>query len=147
MADVFPSVFGKNLNKEGMTIPDDFSEKNLFVITAFQQWHQPLVDESIKNLEECDVQNTHHIIEVPVIQQLSWFRRMRLDTLMRLAIKNREIRQRTITVCLDKKEFRDNLGIPNEDTIYWFIIDHISKRILMRGTGVISPKEVNRIIS
>jgi hypothetical protein len=147
MAEVFPSIFGKNLNKEGMTIPDDFSDKNLFVIVAFQKWHQPLVDEMIEILEECNVQNSYHILEVPVIQKLSWFRQMRLDTLMRVAIKDSNIRQRTITVYLDKKEFRDKLDIPHEDTIYWFLVDHISKRIYMRGSGVISPNEANNIIS
>ena len=128
----------------------DKKVKLMELLEKCKKWGGPVTEqilESIKNLEACNIQNTHHIIEVPVIQKLSWFRQMRLDTLMRLAIKNLEIRQRTITVYLDKKEFRDNLGILNEDTIYWFIIDHLSNKILMRGAGVISPKEVDRIVS
>ena len=41
--DQFPSIQGSNLNKEKKVVPDDFVDKNLIVIVAFQQWHQPLV--------------------------------------------------------------------------------------------------------
>ena len=35
----FPSIQGNNLNKEKKVVPDDFVDKNLIVIVAFQQWH------------------------------------------------------------------------------------------------------------
>ena len=43
----FPTIQGNTLNKEKKLVPDDFVDKNLVVIVAFQQWHQALVDESI----------------------------------------------------------------------------------------------------
>ena len=135
MDDVFPSIQGKNLNKRSLTIPDDFTEKNLFIIVAFLQWQQRAVDEIIENLEANDVHLTHHIIEVPVIQQTTWLRQVRLDTLMRMGIRDREVRQRTITVYLDKKEFQASLDIPNDDSIHWFVVDHATKKILSRGMG------------
>lgn len=135
MDDVFPSIQGKNLNKRSLTIPDDFTEKNLFIIVAFLQWQQRAVDEIIENLEANDVHLTHHIIEVPVIQQTTWLRQVRLDTLMRMGIRDREVRQRTITVYLDKKEFQASLNIPNDDSIHWFVVDHATKKILSRGMG------------
>ncbi|RPG72126.1 MAG: hypothetical protein CBC59_000250 [Euryarchaeota archaeon TMED99] len=145
MDDVFPSIQGKNLNKRSLTIPDDFTEKNLFIIVAFLQWQQRAVDEVIEHLEANDVHLTHHIIEVPVIQQTTWLRQVRLDTLMRMGIRDREVRQRTITVYLDKKEFQASLDIPNDDSIHWFVVDHATKKILMRGAGNISSQQIEHL--
>ena len=145
MDDVFPSIQGKNLNKRSLTIPDDFTEKNLFIIVAFLQWQQRAVDEVIEHLEANDVHLTHHIIEVPVIQQTTWLRQVRLDTLMRMGIRDREVRQRTITVYLDKKEFQASLNIPNDESIHWFVVEHATKKILMRGAGNISQQEIDTI--
>tara|TARA_X000001036_G_C20287546_1_gene646935 strand:+ start:215 stop:670 length:456 start_codon:yes stop_codon:yes gene_type:complete len=147
MDDVFPSIQGKNLNKRSLTIPDDFTEKNLFIIVAFLQWQQRAVDEVIEHLEANDVHLTHHIIEVPVIQQTTWLRQVRLDTLMRMGIRDREVRQRTITVYLDKKEFQASLDIPNDDSIHWFVVDHATKKILMRGAGNISSQQRDALIA
>ena len=59
--------------------------------------------------------------------------------------KDREVRQRTITVYLDKKDFQASLDIPNDDSIHWFVIDHATKKILMRGAGNISQREIHRL--
>ena len=147
MDDVFPSIHGKNLNKRSITVPDDFTEKNLFIIVAFLQWQQRAVDEVIEHLEANDVHLTHHIIEVPVIQQTTWLRQVRLDTLMRMGIRDREVRQRTITVYLDKKEFQASLDIPNDDSIHWFVVEHATKKILMRGAGNISSQHRDALIA
>ena len=147
MDDVFPSINGKNLNKQNITVPDDFSEKNLFVIVAFLQWQQKAVDEVIEHLESKDVHLSHHIIEVPVIQRTTWLRQVRLDTIMRIGIRDRDVRQRTITVYLDKKEFQASLGIPNDESIHWFVVDHATKKILLRGAGNISAEEIDHITS
>jgi hypothetical protein len=135
------------LNKKKVAIPDDFSEKNLIVIVAFQRWHQDLVDESIETLEKENMNDSHHIIEVPVIKQFSKLRRMRLDGVMRAGIRDYDIRQRTITAYLDKQVFRSSLNIPNEDTVYWFLVDHTTKSILLRGSGVITSEQLGQIKS
>jgi hypothetical protein len=147
MAEIFPTITAKNLNKKKIAIPDDFSEKNLIVIVAFQRWHQDLVNESIENLEKDNMYDNHHIIEVPVIKQFSGLRRMRLDGVMRARITDYDIRQRTITAYLNKQAFRSSLSIPNEDTAYWFLVNRATKAILLRGSGVISPEQINQIKS
>ena len=63
----FPSIQGNNLNKVKKIVPDDFVDRDLIVIVAFQQWHQPLVDESIENLEK-DKNN----IENELGEKLDW---------------------------------------------------------------------------
>ena len=147
MDELFPTIFGKNLNKEKKAIPDDFLGVELFVIVAFQRWHQNLVDEAISNLEKYNIENTHYIIEVPVVSELSLLRRMRLNAIMRAGITDFTIRQRTITVYTDKEEFKQNLGIPSEEEIHWFIVNPSTKIIRRRGVGVISPAEISNILS
>ena len=146
MSEVFPSVSGKNLNKEKLTIPDDYHEKNLLVIVAFQQWQQKLVDDTIAIFEANNLGNTHSILEVPVIQRSTKFRQVRLDTLMRIAIRDRRVRQRTVTVYIDKQKFRDKLSILNDNSIHWFLVGHVSKKILLRGTDTVSSEEITQII-
>jgi len=65
---------------------------------------------------------------------------------MRAGITDRNIRQRTITVYLDKGDFRGKLLIPNEETIYWFLIAHSSKTILVRGFGTFTSEDIDHII-
>jgi hypothetical protein len=144
MATVFPSVTGRDLHKETKTVPDDFTGKNLVVITAFQQWHQPLVNQSMAALQAACVDQSHHVLEMPVIRTSSKFRQMRLDSIMRAAFKDPIIRSRTITVYLDKEMFRRSLEIPNEDTVHWFVVDHETKAILERGEGPITADDVSR---
>ena len=37
----FPEINGRDLKKRDKVVPDDFVDKNLIIIVAFQQWHQP----------------------------------------------------------------------------------------------------------
>ena len=143
----FPSIQGSNLNNEKKVVPDDFVDKNLVVIVAFQQWHQSLVDESILLLEDNGLGETHNIIEVPTIRKSSKLNEIYLDGIMRAGIRDNRIRNRTITAYLDKEQFRRDLDIPNEDTIYWFLVAKDSKNIIARGYGIISQDELDLINS
>ena len=105
------------------------------------------VDECIEYLEKNNINDTHHIIEVPVLKQFSRLRQMRLDGVMRAGILDYDIRERTITVYLDKQEFRNNLSIATEDAIHWFQVNHSNNSILSRGTGVITSEEIDQIKS
>ncbi|MCH1528633.1 MAG: hypothetical protein L7S46_02770 [Candidatus Poseidoniaceae archaeon] len=145
MPDVFPSVQGKNLNKVSKTVPDDFTSQHLIAIVAFQQSHQRNVDETIEILEKNAFEEQFEIIEIPVIQKATRFRQIRLDALMRAAIRDHRIRDRTITVYLDKKEFMTSLGIETDGSIHWFVIHRNANTILLRGEGVITPNDLERI--
>ena len=41
---------------------------------------------------------------------------------MRAGIRDDRIRNRTITAYIDKEQFKLDLEIPDEDTIYWFLV-------------------------
>lgn len=143
----FPAIEGNNLNKQKKVVPDDFVDKNLIVIVAFQQWHQPLVDESILLLENNGLGETHNIIEVPTIQKTSKLAEIYLDGVMRAGIRDDRIRNRTITAYIDKEQFKEDLEIPDEDTIYWFLIQKNTNNIIAKGYGIITEKELEIINS
>jgi|TARA_B110000858_G_C17579474_1_gene370575 hypothetical protein len=142
---VFPSIQGNNLNKKSRTVPDDFIDKDLIVIVAFQQWHQAIVDETIESLEENGIGDTHNIIEVPTIQKSSKLSEIYLDGIMRAGIRDDRIRNRTITAYINKEEFKNVLGIPDEQTIYWYLIKKGTSVIQKKGYGVISEEEIFEI--
>ena len=147
MAEKFPSVTGRNLNKKRVTVPDDYNNEPLLVIAAFEQWQQRVVDEVIAAFDANGLGERHTIIEIPVIQRSTRFRQIRLDTIMRAVIRDRDVRQRTVTVYLDKKAFRNSLNIPNDSAVHWFLIDHISKEIRLRGINVPSSEELRQLVS
>lgn len=144
---VFPSVQGNNLNKKSKTVPDDFVDKDLIVIVAFQQWHQAIVDETIDSLEESGIGDTHNIIEVPTIQKSSKLSEIYLDGIMRAGIRDDRIRNRTITAYINKEELKNALNIPDEQTIYWYLIKKGTNEIQKKGYGVISKEEITDIKS
>ena len=143
----FPSIEGNNLNKEKKVVPDDFVDKDLIIIVAFQQWHQGLVDQSINLLENNEMDLTHNIIEVPTIRKTNKLNEIYLDGVMRAGIRDDRIRNRTITAYLNKEEFKSDLDIPNEETIYWFLIEEGTSKILIQGEGIITEKELELIQS
>ena len=121
--------------------------KDLIIIVAFQQWHQGLVDQSINLLESNEMDLTHNIIEVPTIRKTNKLNEIYLDGVMRAGIRDDRIRNRTITAYLNKEEFKKDLDIPNEDTIYWFLIEKGSNNILIQGEGIITERELEIIQS
>ena len=143
----FPSIEGNNLNKEKKVVPEDFVDKDLIIIVAFQQWHQGLVDQSINLLESNEMDLTHNIIEVPTIRKTNKLNEIYLDGVMRAGIRDDRIRNRTITAYLNKEEFKEDLDIPNEETIYWFLIEEGTSKILIQGEGIITEKELELIQS
>ena len=122
-------------------------DKDLIIIVAFQQWHQGLVDQSINLLEYNEMDLTHNIIEVPTIRKTNKLNEIYLDGVMRAGIRDDRIRNRTITAYLNKEEFKEDLDIPNEETIYWFLIKEGTNKILIQGEGIITEKELELIQS
>ena len=143
----FPEISGRDLNKRDKIVPDDFVDKNLIIIVAFQQWHQPLVDESITLLETTGFGDTHNIIEVPTVQKSSKLFEVYLDGIMRAGIRDDRIRDRTITAYVDLNQFLENLEIPSNETIYWFLVEKETRNILTRGYGIIDEKDLDLINS
>ena len=127
----FPSVKGSNLEKKKYNLPDDFEGKVNIVTIAFQQWQQGLVDTWVPFLSELKRKFPDiFFYELPTINRGYKGIRFIIDGGMRMGIPAKEVRERTITLYLDKKKFMTDLMIENDEDIHTFLLDSNGKVIL-----------------
>ena len=119
----FPNVEGKNLEGEKFNLPKDFKGEANLAIVAFQRWHQDLIDPWMGVAKELTQKHDgFRYYELPTIYRGNPLFRFWLDKGMAAGIPSEEARKATITLYLDKPEFRESLGIPNEETIHLFLV-------------------------
>jgi hypothetical protein len=131
----FPTVSGSNLLRDKLTLPHDFQGKLNLVFIPFEQWHQVEVDSWMalaKTLEEQFDSLVYY--ELPTIQSRNSFYKMFINEGMRAGIPDPKTRERTITLYLDKADFRAALGLLDEKHIYVLVVDRQGKEFFrVRG--------------
>lgn len=121
----FPTVNGSNLQRAKLTLPQDFESDYNLLFIAFQQWHQDEVNTWIPLAESCEAQFPGLVYyELPTIRSLNAFSRFFINEGMRAGIPNPKSRERTITLYLEKDDFRTALGLEDEEHIFALLIDH-----------------------
>jgi hypothetical protein len=124
----FPTVNGSNLLREKLTLPRDFKGKFNLLFIPFEQWQQMEVDSWMGLARELEEKfNDLVYYELPTIQARNSFYKLFLNEGMRAGIPNPKTRERTITLYLDKLDFRAALSMPDEDHIYVLIVDRQGK--------------------
>ena len=124
----FPTVSGSNLLREKLTLPQDFRGRLNLVFIPFEQWHQKEVDSWMALAKELEEQFDDLVYyELPTIQSRNSFSKMFINEGMRAGIPNPKTRERTITLYLDKADFRASLGMPDEEHIYVLVVDRQGK--------------------
>jgi hypothetical protein len=135
----FPTVSGSNLQRNKLTLPQDFQGELNLVLIAFQQWQQTQVDTWIPFARQLE---KHHpavrYYELPTIQRLNTLARTFINEGMRAGIPDRLARERTITLYLDKEAFREALQLPGEDDIHVLLLDR-QGWVLWRAEGAFTP--------
>jgi len=124
----FPTVSGSNLHRQKLVLPQDFQGTFNLVFVPFKQWQQMEVDSwgpLTKELEEQFKDLFYY--ELPTIQSRNPFYKTFINEGMRAGIPNPKTRERTITLYLDKKQFRRSLQMPDEEHIYILVIDRQGK--------------------
>jgi hypothetical protein len=147
---VFPAVRASNLNGRPFDLPADFEGGRNLVILAFQRQQQALVDSwspAIANLlaRYADMR----FYELPTIRRGNPLFRAWLDGAMRGGIADRQARDHTITLYLDKAAFREALGLLHEHTIYLLVLDR-GGHVLWRGQGEYTERvgrELERVLA
>jgi len=132
---LFPTVTGSNLERRRLVLPSDLEGDLNLVVLAFWQRHQALVDTWMplaKDLEERHPEFA--VYELPVIQSRSRLSQWFIDSGMRAGIPDRQVRERTITLYLDKPPFLNALGITDDGTIQSMVIDRTGQ-ILWSASG------------
>jgi len=141
----FPNVSGSNLEGQKLILPKDFEKKLNIVVIAFRREQTDLTDRWTGSLEEIERKNlTIRFYELPVLSRsyspLRWW----IDGGMRAGIADKKARKRTITVYTAKTSFKNQLAIPNEETIYIFLVDK-SGKILWRSVGDFNEEKIQQL--
>lgn len=120
----FPTVNGSNLLRQKLTLPRDFQGEYNLVFIPFQQWQQEEVDSWMALAAQLEEQYSNLVFyELPTIRSMNAFSKFFINEGMRAGIPNPKTRQRTITLYLDKVDFRAELGLTDEDHIYVLVVD------------------------
>lgn len=132
---VFPAVTGSNLERRRMILPSDFEGQLNLVILAFWQRHQALVDTWMPLAADLERKYSGFVTyELPVIQSRSRLSQRFIDGGMRAGISDRQVRERTITLYLDKPPFLKSLDIDDDDTIHAVLVDQTGE-VSWRAAG------------
>ena len=137
----FPVVTGTNLLRQKLSLPAGFKGELNILIIAFHQWHQSLVDTWIPAADQT-ARNAPPVwyYELPVIQGMNPLSQMFINEGMRAGIPNLATRERTITLYLDKRSFREALEIGDEATIHILLTNRLGD-ILWRESGAYTPEK------
>ncbi len=120
----FPTVNGSNLQRAKLTLPQDFAGDYNLLFIAFQQWHQDEVNTWIPLAESCEAQYPGLVYyELPTIRSLNALSKFFINEGMRAGIPNPKSRERTITLYLEKDDFRTSLGLEDEEHIFALLIE------------------------
>ena len=139
---VFPPIRAHNLNRRTFNLPADFEGERNLVILAFQREQQAVVDTWTAAIRELLARYPDlRFYELPTISRGNPLFRAWLDGAMRGGIPDRQSREQTITLYLDKLAFRQALDLRHEDTIYVLLVDR-GGHIFWRAEGEYSAQLV-----
>jgi hypothetical protein len=103
--------------------PEFHGRLNLLFI-SFQQWQQDGVNTWIPLAESWEAQFPWLVYyELPTIRALNAFSKFYINKGMRAGIPNPKSRERTVSLYLDKDDFRTALSLEDEDHIFILLID------------------------
>jgi hypothetical protein len=141
----FPKVTGSNLVRRKVHLPDDLQGSLNILFIAFQQRHQTLIDAWVPRTRQLEQSFPGvQFYEIPVIQKLNFISQTFINEGMRAGIPNHTTREKTITLYLDKLEFRRILEIPHEETIWVLVLDQ-DGNVLWRTEGAYSVEKGDRL--
>ncbi|HSN94633.1 MAG TPA: hypothetical protein VLR89_06180 [Anaerolineaceae bacterium] len=120
----FPTVSGTNLLRQKVTLPQDLEGNFNLLFIPFQQWQQEEVNSWMPLVSELEAQHPDLVYyELPTIRSLNSLSKWFINEGMRAGIPNPKTRERTITLYLDKADFRVALNMNDEDHIYVVMVD------------------------
>jgi hypothetical protein len=135
----FPTVTFDNLEGRSLTLPADFNGERNVVFVAFLMEQQKDVDTWAPWLKQTLPKYPgSDFYEIPTIQRMVAPMRWVINRGMRGGIPDRAVRERTVTLYIDKGPFKQALGITTESMIQVLLVDKAG-RIWWRTTGPFTP--------
>ncbi len=137
----FPKITGIDLDGKTQNLPAVFNNKLNLVVVAFKREQQAEVDTWIKAIEPILKENPNlSFYEIPLIYELSSFKRMWVNNGMRFGIPDPKARKRTITVYTNREEFF-KITKMEKNKIYTLLLDNNGK-ILWGKEGVADESKI-----
>ena len=146
----FPTVTGQNLEAEELRLPADFEGELNLVLLAFERRQRPMVETWLPFAADLDGRfGCFEYYELPTIAR--WYSPVRgvVARRMRAGIPDRETRQRTVTLYLDTRSFRDELDLPTDETVYALLVDAVGE-VVWQAPGPLTEekaRDVERIVA
>ena len=142
----FPSVRGRNLNRKKIKLPEELKGKMNLLLLAFFQNQQKTIDSWLNFASELEEKfNGLQYYEIPVIYKMNILNQLLLNESMRTSIKEKKIREKTITLYLEKSKFLDALKFDDENDTYTILIDKNGK-ILWKERGIYDSNKGKELI-
>lgn len=143
----FPLVSGQNLQRKEFVFPRDFEGEFNLVMIPFKQNHQLIVNTWIPFAQDVEASFPGFVYyELPTIYEMPTLSRTFINEGMRAGIPDQTSRDRTITLYLNKEEFKTALDIPTENDIFLFIVDRQGS-ILWRAEGEFTPEKGENLVT
>lgn len=139
-ASAFPEVKASNLEGKEFLIPKDLEGEVNLCLIAFQREQQKDIDTWLTGAKSLRDQKGFAVYELPTIAKATPVFRAWLDNVMRQGIADKEQREHTITLYLDKKSFCKSLKMTSEQTIYAILTDK-KGAIVWRSEGRYTPEK------
>ena len=140
----FPKINGKNLEGKRYSLPFDLEGKYNIVIVPFLQHQQFIVNHWTDFLEQLQKKYSFfEYYEVPTLATSYSAMRFMIDGGMRAGIPDLRTRQRTITVYLNKRKFKNKLEIDTEEFIYIYLLE--GDNIIWEEKGDITDQKAHSL--
>jgi len=148
--NAFPTVSGKTLAGQDVTLPDYFEGDRVLVSIAFGYDHQDTVDSWVALYEDMAADHPRlGFYEVPVADaHPGWFR-FHVNNGMRLGIWGDDARSHTVTVFTDLPTFLDRAEMTDTYETYTLLLDEAGNEI-WRRRGPATPltrAELDRVLA
>lgn len=131
----FPEVSGVSLERKKYDLPRGFAGGNNLVIITFQREQQKDADTWVDTARQFERTSPgFHYYELAALERRGLLSRWWWESFMRNGTSDEEIRSRTIVLYVNKKQFRQELNIPDEKQVYSALVSH-DGAVLWHSTG------------
>lgn len=138
----FPDVTGRNLEGREFNLPADFAGGRSIVLVAFRQRQQREVDSWMPELSALRAADAGlEVYEIPTLSSGWTPLRGWIDGGMARGITDQAVREVTVTLYINKRPFKEALGITSEGTIHVLLLDG-DGRVTFRTTGPATPEHI-----
>lgn len=120
----FPTVVGTNLTGTSVRLPDQLDGRLNLLLIALRRGQRSELNTWSPYTDALENRSPDvRVYEVPVLSAAYLRDRPVIDGAMHDAISDPAVRERTITLYLDKAAFRAALGVPSDDQIHVRLVD------------------------